>query len=144
MSPAHQPAEHPHQFLQRQCRRLAGHVRPHGEARRSLGGRMNRETALESLRLRFTSGNSVPVDRATISRAEYEALLAALSSPVADGGDMAEALRWIARHGCENYIKPWECRKDPARSRAAQYAADGWCDACVAMDALAAAPTAPV
>lgn len=45
---------------------------------------MNRDAiaAIESLRLKFTSGNSVPVDRATITRAEFEAI-AALQQPSA-------------------------------------------------------------
>ena len=39
---------------------------------------MNLDDALESLRLKFTSANSVPVNRAPISRDEYEAILAAV------------------------------------------------------------------
>lgn len=38
---------------------------------------------LESLRLKFTSSNSVPVNRAPITRAEYEAILAALTTEAA-------------------------------------------------------------
>lgn len=32
------------------------------------------EQALESLRLKFTSGNSIPVERASVTHAEYEAI----------------------------------------------------------------------
>ena len=49
---------------------------------------------------------------------------------------MREALHWIARHGCENYVKPYTCRQDAGRSRDAQYGADQWCDACVAEAAI--------
>jgi hypothetical protein len=36
---------------------------------------MTREDALKSLRLKVTSGNSVPVMQASITREEYEALI---------------------------------------------------------------------
>jgi hypothetical protein len=35
---------------------------------------MTPEQALESLRIKFTSGNSIPVERASVTRAEYEAI----------------------------------------------------------------------
>lgn len=37
---------------------------------------MNHSEAIESLRQKFTSGNSVPVERAVITRAEFEAVMA--------------------------------------------------------------------
>lgn len=42
---------------------------------------MTLEQALESLRLKFTSGNSVPVNRAPITREEYETILAHIKEP---------------------------------------------------------------
>lgn len=39
---------------------------------------MTLDEALESLARKFTSGNSVPVTRAPITREEYEAILAGL------------------------------------------------------------------
>src|SRR5690606_2576595 len=45
LPPVGQPAEHPHQFLQRGRRWFAGHVRPDEQAPGLFGGRMNTKTA---------------------------------------------------------------------------------------------------
>ena len=42
---------------------------------------MTLEEALESLALKFTSGNDVPVSRAPITREEYDAILAHIKEP---------------------------------------------------------------
>lgn len=43
---------------------------------------MEFKEALESLKLKFTSGNKIKVDRATILRTEWEALLPVLNNTV--------------------------------------------------------------
>lgn len=52
---------------------------------------------------------------------------------------MADALRLISRHGCEGSVAPYNCQ-DAGLTPGAYYGADAWCDPCIAMDALAAAP----
>ena len=46
-----------------------------------------------------------------------------------------EALELIARGGCENYTVK-RCWDSPGRTKGAPYTADGWCNACIAQDAL--------
>lgn len=52
---------------------------------------------------------------------------------------MVDALQLISRHGCEGSVAPYNCQ-DAGRTRGAYYGADAWCDPCIALDALAAAP----
>lgn len=45
---------------------------------------MTPKEALQSLELKFTSGNSIPVERTVITREEYEALLSILEEDAHD------------------------------------------------------------
>lgn len=42
----------------------------------------------------------------------------------------------ILAGSCASYTGPSSCRDDPGRTRVAEYAADSWCESCVARDAL--------
>lgn len=52
---------------------------------------------------------------------------------------MVDALQLISRHGCESFVAPYNCQWG-GLTRGANYGADAWCDPCIALDALAAAP----
>lgn len=68
-----------------------------------------------------------------------------------DAEVLVEALTQIAAtpgrdNHCERYTGQWSCRTDPSKSIGAKYAADRWCNACIAQHALdrrAAVPRMP-
>lgn len=55
---------------------------------------MTLRQAIESLRLKFTSRNSVPVDRATVTREEFDAINAAIKSR-----DVANSCMFLHQRG---------------------------------------------
>lgn len=64
------------------------------------------------------------------------ALAVALTAATRDGRRARNALRLIARNGCENYTGRSTCRDNSGRTRDARYGAEKWCDACIALDVL--------
>ena len=57
---------------------------------------------------------------------------------------MENALRLIARGGCENYTNGVRCWAFRDRIRGAHYTAEAWCEACVAQDGLDGGPHASI
>lgn len=49
---------------------------------------------------------------------------------------LREALRLIARGGCENYTGDRRCWDSGARVRGGRYLAEAWCHPCIAQAAL--------
>lgn len=91
-----------------------------------------REAAIESIAARFRSGNSIPVEKATVPAAEWHALVAALSKP-------SPATEPDGRLHADGYFT-WANGKRP------NYIADRWlpCDFYLAAPTVAAQPSPAV
>lgn len=89
------------------------------------------DSAIESLRLKFTSGNSTPVERATITRAEFDAI-AALLQPSCMTRDVAIYIARLcayAKHDSHSYLP--QTRDDAKTWQPHEWVVDAirWADA---------------
>lgn len=88
--------------------------------------------AIKDCRSCFPGDTLADLERARRIACELEAQNAAL----------IDALRQVGRDGCTTFVGPSTC-VDSGRSRNAEWAADRWCDGCIATVALAACDGIP-